>query len=371
MRELRKLYKEYLKYEEEVFIKESAKWLGNDARISDETRRKFYRNYYRVSFFGFLKKVKDVIHSPSPFDLVSKGEGDDWSLLQSLNFLKGKELIRVRRDGRVIGNKELKDAIPAPQSEEEIIRRIERKLKAKIDPDSSVLDLVGRFADFEPKGDWDQMPISQASAVFTVKKILDYLPLHEKFLFIGDDDFVSVLLSLAEPKTGSLVIDADKDLLLSIGSIASRFKLGIETRSVDLRKRPPIKGNFTGFLCNPPYTEEGATWFVDYGLDRLGPDGGFVFLTVGSENIGNRSLFMQRFFTQRNLIMKEMIAGRIEYPFKMLHPEDEISLEGMKKLFNDDVIAGKPKLGANLWIFNHVPFKVERLPKSGSLYRYM
>ncbi len=369
--DLRKLHKEYLKHEENNFVIESAGWLGNDRRINAGTRRKFYRNYYRTSFFHFLKEVKDIIHSPSPFDFILKGRGDDWNLLQYLIFLKGKGVIKVKKSGEISGSKQLKDIIPVPQSEEEITRTIEKKLGTKINPDASVLDLVGNFTKFNPKGNWDQLPISQGSAVFTVKKILDYLPLHEHFLFIGDDDFISFFLALADPKTESLVIDADDELLSSINLLASKFKLGIETKKVDLRNSPALKGRFTGFLCNPPYTEEGATSFLGYGVDQLGNDGGNVFLTIDTENIGNRSLFLQDFFTRKNLVIQEIITEKIKYPFLKLHAEDDDCFKEMKKMFDEKVITGNPKLGADLWIFGYIPFKVERLQKSKSLYRYL
>ncbi len=371
MMDFKRLHKEFLKYEEKNFIKDSVKWLGNNARTSIETRKKFYKNYYRTSFFGFLRQVKSIIHSPSPFNLIVKGRSDDWNLLQYLTFLKESGVIKVQRNGKVIGHKDLKDLIPAPYSEEEITKRIEKKLKVKIDPDASVLDFVGQFTDFNPKGNWDQMPVSQGSAIFTIKKILDHLPLYDKFLFIGDDDFMSFFLGIVEPKVGSLVIDADSDLLSSINDLSSRFKLGIETRNIDLRKKPSLKGRFTGFLCNPPYTEEGATGFLGYGVDQLGLDGGVVFLTVGNANIRNRNLFMQKFFTQRNLVIREMITEKITYPFLKLHSEDETCFNEMKELFDEKVITGNSKLGADLWIFDYLPFKVERLKKSESLYRYL
>ena len=369
MKDLRRLYKEYLKYEERSFIKDSIGWLGNNKKITTETKRRIYKNYHRASFFQFLKNLKDIIYSPSPFDFITKGTSDDWGLFQYLSFLKEKGVIKISRNGRITEIKGLKEMIPAPQSEEEIIEKIERKFK--INNSASVLDLFGEFTDFKPKGNWDQMPISQGSAIFIVKKILDYLPLYGKFLFIGDDDFISVLLGLAEPKSRSFVIDADKDLLNSINLLTSRFKLGIETKNVDLRKRPLLNGCFTGFLCNPPYTEEGSTSFLSYGLDQLGSDGGSVFLAIGTQDIGNRAIFMQRFFTQRNLIIKEMITERIKYPFLNLHPEDETCFQKMKTLFNQEVITKNPKLGADLLIFNYIPFKIERISKSRSLYRYL
>jgi hypothetical protein len=367
MIDLKRLHKEYLKYEEKSFLKDSADWLGGK-NISTSKKKEIYKNYYRNSLSFFLKKIKDIIYSESAFNFIYRGRGDDWDLLQYISFLDEKKLIKINKNGKVDGSIGLKKLLPKPIQEEEIINIIEKKLKTKIVSNNSVLDLVDGFT---PKKELDQMPISQESAIFTVKKILDYLPDYKDFLFVGDDDFISLLLSLVDARIPSLVVDADKELLFKIKQLSGKLNLKIKTKEIDLRKKVKLKKTFSGFLCNPPYTEEGVSRFVEYGLSHLGVDGGVVFLTFDTENIGNRQLFLQKFFSNKNLVIQEIISEKIKYPFIMIHKEDYDCFTEMNKFFDSNTIKKNPKLGADLWIFDYVPFKIKRLLKSNLLYRYL
>ena len=134
----------------------------------------------------------------------------DWQTRQ----IRIEWIQKVKRSGQVeILKKDILGLIPAPQSQKEIIRKIERRLKIKIEKEKPITELFKSIQSFKAKAKWDQMPISQGSVIFVVEKILESLPLKKKFLFIGDDDFVSVVLAIAEPEIESLVIDMDDELL--------------------------------------------------------------------------------------------------------------------------------------------------------------
>jgi len=215
------------------------------------------------------------------------------------------------------------------------------------------------------------MPISQSSAIFVVEKILENIPLNKKFLFVGDDDFVSVILGLADPKIESVVIDADSELLECIDILAKKFNLKIKTRKIDIRKTKILGEKFIGFLANPIYTESGVKEFMKYGINQLGEDGGFVFLEVGDEAIGNRFVFLQDFFNRNNLLIKELIVGKVFYPYIELYEEDKEILRRLSQMMDKKIIEGSPKLAASLYVFTYLPFRPQKVKFKKPIYAYL
>ncbi len=215
------------------------------------------------------------------------------------------------------------------------------------------------------------MPISQGSAIFVVRKILEKLPLNKKFLFVGDDDFISVILGLVSPGLESLVIDADEELLSCIRSLARKFNLKIETKKVDIRKEKSLGEKFTGFLTSPVYTEAGVKEFVGFGKNQFGKDGGFGFLNLSDESIGNRFLFLQEFFIKNNLIIKEIITGKVYYPYIELYREDREILRRLSSLIDERVIKKSPKIGAALYIMEFLPLRPKRVKFKKPIYAYL
>jgi predicted methyltransferase len=280
--------------------------------------------------------------------------------------LKEEKIISFEGGKIKILKKDFLRFFPKPREEKEIKEIVEKKLKMK---------LPSSFPSNFPFGaktiaKYDQLPISVSSAIFLVKKILEYLPLNKKFLFIGDDDLVSLYLSLTEPNIESLVVDIDEKLLLKIKEISKKFGLKIETRKIDLTKEKKLKENFIGFLTSPVYTFEGVKGFVEFGINQFGKDGGYGFLNLADEAIGNRILFLEEFFFQRNLQIEEIVKGKVFYPWRMTHPEDRVMFRRLKNFFDPKVIKKSPIIGASLWIFNYIPFKVPR-PQKQPFYAYL
>ena len=293
---LRTIYQKYLKFSKNRFFNDTRKYSSTlqNLKLSDSILSQFFNNYSKTSFIDFLSNIKTIIYSKNVYDFVLKNSSEDWDLWPYLKFLENEKIIKVRRNGTVsVLKKEILGVIPKPQTEEQIRKKIENKLKIKIKDNDPTTGFFKKFSDFEVKAKWDQMPISQSSAIFVVKKILENIPLKKTFLFVGDDDFVSVVLSLADPGIESLVIDADDQVLECVDVLAKEFKLKIRTKKIDLRKTKNLKEKFIGFLVNPVYTEAGVKEFVKFGKNQLGQDGGLVFLEVGDESIGNRFLFLQ------------------------------------------------------------------------------
>jgi hypothetical protein len=367
---LEEIYKKFLCYEKKRFLEDSDNWLGVE-KTNQKKKIWFFDNYYKVSFHRFLSNVKTLTYNQNPFLFVEKGWGDNWELELYLDFLQKEKLISLKKDRIKVENKDFFNPIPLARKEDEIKQKILKKTKFSVNDKEPINLFIEKFHKFKVKGEWDQMPLSQASVVFSASKILEYLPLKKKFLFIGDDDFVSVFLSLADPEIESVVVDADQELLDCIEKIALKFKLKIETRLVDTRKEKDLKENFVGFSCNPPYTEKGVKSFLDYGLNQLNQKGGNVFLAMGTENIGNRILFLQEYFSRKNLAVMEAITGKLNYPYLSLFKEDKDNLRRMKKHLSFDLIKKSFRLGADLWVFDYVPFKVEKRDNNNSIYSYL
>lgn len=373
-KDLRKLYKRFLDFERFYFFLDIKKHSTSleGMRLSRKTINEFFDNYYKVSFLSFLLNVKYIIYSKNAFDFVMKNSSEDWKLWPYLKFLEKEKIIKVKRNGEaVVLNKGILKLIPKPQSEKEIQEKIEKKLKTKVKKSEPVINLFKKFQDFKVKAQWDQMPISESSAIFVVKKILEKLPLNKKFLFVGDDDFISVILGIVDPSIESLVIDADEQLLDCLNVLAKKFKLKIKTKKVDIRREKTLGEKFAGFLTNPVYTEAGAKEFVKYGKNQLGKDGGIVFLEIGDEAIGNRFLFLQDFFTKNNLIINEIIPEIIFYPYIELYKEDREVLRRLSLMIDEKIIKKSPKLAASLYIFQYLPFKVKRVKFRKPFYAYL
>lgn len=374
---LKNLYNAFIKFKWNDFVLYVTKYgeTLKDLNLSKKILQDVFDNYYKSPFLIFLKDIKTIIYSKTIFDFITKNSAEDWDLSCYLQFLVKEKIIKINDNGKIlILNKELINLMPRPQNEDEIKFKIEKKLKVKIKENESVNKLFQNRAikKILVKSKWDQMPISQGSAIFLVNKILKEIPFYNDFLFVGDDDFISVLLGLANPKIESLVVDIDDQLLNCIDKLAKNFKLKIKTKKVDVRKKIRLEGNFIGFLTNPPYTADGVKEFMKYGINQLSKDGGVVFLEVGDEAIGNQFLFLQDFFTKNNLVIKELIKGKIFYPHIMLYKEDkEIMRRFLSLGVKKEIIKKSPRLGVSLYIFHYFAKTPEKVNFKKPIYAYL
>ncbi len=343
-----------------------------DLKLSDKIVGQFYDNHYKPTFFDFLYDVKTIIYSDNAFEFITKQSLGDWDLCSYLKFLTDEKIIKVSKNGKVtLLKKEIEKFIPKPQTAKQIKAAVEKKLGIKAKDKQAVINLFKKFDGFKVKAEWDQMPISAESAFFVAEKILERIPFNKKFLLVGDDDFISVILTLADSSIECLAIDIDAQLLECIDILAKKFKLKIKTKRVDLSKKKDLKENFVGFLANPVYTEDGIKTFVKFGISQLGKDGGFVFLEVGDEAIGNRFLFLQEFFAKNNLVIDELVLNKVYYPYIKLYEESEVILKRMTEFIDKKTIEKSPKLGASLYIFNYLGKRPKRIKFDKPFYAYL
>lgn len=364
---LKKLYRHFLVFKKKHFFKDSFCQLGVEKlQPTKKDLSFFFDNYYKISFLEFLCDLKFIIFSKNVFDFILKKGSDNWDLWYYLEFLTKNKIIKVKNNGTpTLLEKEILNFLPKPKDEEEIKYSIEKKLKTKIKEKEPINFLFGRK---KINAALDQLPISQGSAIFLVKKILERVPLFENFLFVGDDDLISLVLTIVEPKIHCLVADLDDELLSFIFNFSQKFKLKIEVEKRNILKKEKIKKYFVGFLTNPAYTEEGIKKFLDFGIYQLNQDGGVIFLEMGDEAIGNRLLFLQDFFAEKQLLLREAVLGKIYYPQILIHEEDRIISKRIKKITKANK---EPRLGVTLFIFDFLPFPVKKKNFSKEIIAYL
>lgn len=370
---LKNLYEKFLKLDEKVFISDALKFSSfvKKTKISSKKLSKYYQLYFSPTFFGFLKDIKRIIYSKNPFSFVLKESTEVWDLNLYLKFLEEEKIIKIKKGEIEILKKEFLNFFPKPLKEREIKKKLERVLSQKIEKKAPVFQLFEKFFNFKIKKKWDQLPISQESAIFLTTKILEYLPFYEKFLFIGDDDFISLILSLSDLEIKSVVVDTDFELLSLIENFAQKFNLKIEIKKLDIRKKIKFKEEFVGFLANPPYTLYGVKEFINFGTFQLSSLGGICFLELGDESLGKNLIFLQKFFAQKNLLLKELICGKIYYPWSFLFKEDEKVFKELSQKLGKEFVKKNPKLGASLYVFEYFKKRppLKKFPKG--IYDYL
>jgi hypothetical protein len=368
-RELRRLYKKFVRFEKEKFTKDVEKWLGvKELSLSTNFYKKVYENYYKPTFVEFVNRLRYIIfEGPSAF--LKKTQKDIWHLLWVLQFLEGENAIKSKKNRVEILNTDILEGVVTPISKEQILRILQERLKTSLFKHSNspvFLIFSNSGMSFRWKEHYDQQPISTISAISLLEKIFEYLPLEEKMLFIGDDDFISVLLGLVNPKIKITVVDIDDEVLNVIEKVSKKFQLHLDLKKIDVEKGR-MREKFISFLTNPPYTEDGVKTFVKFGISCLGKDGGVCFLEVGDESIGKRFLFLQEFFAKSGLWLNELLPGFISYPY-VKHREFDLivgELDKMQLDVKDNILT------ASLYIFNYVPWKIKRLEFKRKIYSYI
>jgi predicted RNA methylase len=363
-RSLRSLYKDFLEFDRKEFIEEAKKDIRRKKiKLSVTTVEEVYDLYWKPTFIEFVSNIRNLAFFGIE-DFLRKRNLDLWDAYPYLKFLLNKKLAKIER-GKIKIDKELSQFFVKPLSEDEIRKILREKLRNNLDKNIFIKNIT----DFNYKPRFDQLPISLSSSIFLTSKILEYIPLPQKFLFVGDDDFSSLVLGLVSPDLKIYVVDVDEEVLSTIRSVSERFELNIKVKKLDVRKKPSIEKDFIGFCTNPPYTLGGIEKFIQFGLKALSRDGAFVFLEMGGEDIGKRSSLLQKFFLKNNLIVEEIILGKIDYPFLEVDRECKYIKEKFKKLgFNVEKTISST---ASLYIFHFVPWKIKKIEYTKNIYFYL
>lgn len=144
-------------------------------------------------------------------------------------------------------------------------------------------------------------------------------------LFVGDDDFTSLMVCSAAPIARALVLDIDERILGRLDAAARERGLPLETMKFDLERflteplPPAIAEQFDGFVTDPPYSEHGMLLFAAVGMAALrrAPDT-FAYVAVPwmeREAWSDELLFVvQRAFVQQGFYLTDVRRAFHAYP---------------------------------------------------------
>ncbi len=354
---LEKIYRNFVRFQRDEVIRDIEKWLGSK-RLTKKQKIQTFENYWKISFVEFWFHVKRIVYSESIFDIFRKNLSIDlWDLCYFLSFLKKAGLIETESE-KIIRKKNLEKYILPPISRKEIKCRLEEKF-GKLNPKKTVPEIIGK--EFQWKEMYDQIPLDLNSVLSVIKKIAEWYPFYDGFGFLGDDDFVSVLLKTVFPKLKIRVFDIDEKIL----GICSEF--GIQTKNVDVTKACKIERLY-GFYTNPPYTLRGAKKFIESGLKAFSEKGGLAFIVLGPELLNNRFTIMQRYFVQRRLVLLDYYAPLL-HRMKINYQEDKVIIEKFRKI-GVEIKKGYPSISAKLLIMNYIPRKIKMIRKNVDILTY-
>jgi len=93
----------------------------------------------------------------------------------------------------------------------------------------------------------------------------------KRLLFLGDDDFTSVVVANLGGARSVAVVDIDSRILSEIEAVSGSHNLGIKTVHYDARKKLPteLRNKFDVVFTDPPYTTEGIELFTSRAIESL------------------------------------------------------------------------------------------------------
>ncbi|XXF78656.1 bis-aminopropyl spermidine synthase family protein [Myxococcaceae bacterium GXIMD 01537] len=135
-------------------------------------------------------------------------------------------------------------------------------------------------------------------------------------LFVGDDDFCSLMLCAVGRPRRVVVLDIDPRILTRLSEVARREGWPLETVEFDLERLPAeglppaLTGAFDTFVTDPPYSEAGMLLFCAAGLAALKPVSGVAgYVAVpwlAREEWSDELLFkVQRAFVQQGFFVSD------------------------------------------------------------------
>lgn len=143
---------------------------------------------------------------------------------------------------------------------------------------------------------------------------------NKKILLIGDDDFLSLSLSLTEKAKEIIVMDIDEELLQTINKISETNGLEVQTVHYDIRKPLPTKllSRFDVVFADPPYTFSGINLFLSRGLETLkDTEGGKFYLCFSQLDLSSSEiLHVQRAINSAGLVISEILYNFNEYTLR-------------------------------------------------------
>jgi len=265
-------------------------WIGNKKLPKSELKDIFI-SFELDTFFKFLDKIRTLYFASNVFELIKKYNDDIWSGYELVSFLLDKGIVRIKNK-KLVFEKNFNSFFIKPLNEKEVLKKLKSLINYKLDLNKPLLYNFNPSSKFKWKAKYDQIPITTKSAIKIISKISYYFPAKLKFIFVGDDDFLSIPLKMIlDIPTFSL--DKDKNLLSEVEKLSKKFNLDIHTIEADVRMRKDL-GGFYGCYINPPYNISGSKTFLEFSSRLLTNEGGMVFMVLGDDALGKRYIHLQK-----------------------------------------------------------------------------
>jgi len=139
---------------------------------------------------------------------------------------------------------------------------------------------------------------------------------NKEFLLIGDDDLLSVALSLTKLPSRVLVLDVDERLGEFIKKVNRNYGLEIEFQKYNVSDPLPktLVGNFDVFSSEPLETTSGLKAFISRGISCLRDEGVGYFGLTTAEASYKKWINIQKILTRTNCVITDIIRGFSKYP---------------------------------------------------------
>ncbi len=212
----------------------------------------------------------------------------------------------------------------------------------------------------EPALDFFQGYMREYDVISRVAFMHHYGDLYDKsFVLIGDDDLLSIALSLTELPSRILVLDIDERLGRFIEKINREYGFEIEFRRYNVADPLPEEyiGSFDVFSSEPLESISGLQAFIVRGVSCLREGGsGYFGLTI-LEASYRKWIRIEKLLVDMNCVITDIIKGFSRYPTKYETVDYEGFVKKLKMPVSDNPgidwyksalfrfeVLGKPKL---------------------------
>lgn len=141
---------------------------------------------------------------------------------------------------------------------------------------------------------------------------------NKEFILIGDDDLLSIALSLTKLPLRVLVLDVDERIGEFIKKANKDYGLEIEFQKYNVSDPLPrtLVGKFDVFSSEPLETISGLKAFICRGVSCLRDEGVGYFGLTTAEASYKKWIKIQKILTKMNCVITDIIRGFSRYPMR-------------------------------------------------------
>eukprot|EP01127_Copromyxa_protea_P021871 TRINITY_DN7641_c0_g1_i1.p1 TRINITY_DN7641_c0_g1~~TRINITY_DN7641_c0_g1_i1.p1 ORF type:complete len:349 (-),score=84.03 TRINITY_DN7641_c0_g1_i1:32-1078(-) len=139
----------------------------------------------------------------------------------------------------------------------------------------------------------------------------------KKILFIGDDDLLSVAVSLTKLPREVVVLEIDERIVDFVNELGKRLNIPLSGRVYDIRLPldETLARQFDVFICDPTETMQGFSLFVSRGVSSLRTTGSAVYFGLTALEASKKKWYeIQKLLHSMNLVVTEIRHNFTEYP---------------------------------------------------------